>query len=133
MATAAGIIVTAGFITIVNDALPALTMTVSGKNAQATQAQVTEQSVLASINWRVIPATAVAAVIFAGLEGLNPTLAKGLAGVALLTTLIHPFGNGASFVQNLSSALGYGSNGASNQTSAYSIPVVNKTTGTISV
>lgn len=125
MATAAGIIVTAGFITIINDALPALASTTVDPAQQ-------EKDVLANINWRVIPATAVAAVIFAGLEGVNATLAKGLAGVVLLTTLIHPFGNGLSVVQNIAGVMGYG-NGASNQTSAFSTPVVNRTTGTISV
>ena len=116
MATAAGISIVAGMITLGNDAL----------NAPYTKGT---SSVASSINWRVIPATAVAAALFAGLESLNATLAKGLASVALVTTLIHPFGNGQAPLVHLASVLGYSS---SNAGSPYNAPLPTPT-GPISV
>lgn len=100
MATAAGIIVVAGTITLANEALSA-------------PYQQGSTNVLKYINWRVIPATAVAALLFAGLESVAPTLAKGLAGVVVLTTLIHPFGSGNSPIVNLASAMGTGTTSSS--------------------
>ncbi len=51
-------------------------------------------------NWRIIPATAIAAVTLVGLEKISPTLGKGLAVLALLTVLIAPMGNAPSPVEN---------------------------------
>lgn len=113
MATAAGIIVIAGTITIINDALNAPINDVTSPNAA--------QSLFGYVNWRVIPATVVAAMFFAGLESLNPPLAKGIAGVALLTTLIHPLGTGPSPLVHLAQVMGYG--GGSSQTSGFNAPL----------
>lgn len=57
-------------------------------------------------NWRLIPATAVAVLTLSALEKLSPPLAKGLAGLALLSVLIVPFGNAPSPVDNLSKMIG---------------------------
>ena len=57
-------------------------------------------------NWRIIPATALAALTLAGLEKLSPPLGKGLAMLALLTVLIVPVGNAPSPVENASKMLG---------------------------
>jgi hypothetical protein len=94
MATAAGIILTAGGITLANDAL----------NAPYTQGAT---SVVKSINWRVIPATAVAALIFAGIEQVNGQLGRGLAYIALVTTLIVPLGTTESPIEHLVTLMGY--------------------------
>lgn len=93
MATAAGIILVAGALSLTNEALDA--QYVQGKT-----------NVLGSINWRVIPATAVAAIMFAGLEQINATFAKGLAGIVVVTTLLHPFGTDTSLVTKLSEMMG---------------------------
>ncbi len=106
MATAAGIIVVAGAITLANE----------GLNATYVQGAT---NVLGSINWRVIPATVVAALLFAGLEQINAPLAEGLAGVALVTTLIHPFGSGPSPLVHLSEAMGY----SGKSTSGFNAPL----------
>jgi len=57
-------------------------------------------------NWRIIPATAIAALALAGMEQLSPPLGKGLAMLALLTVLIVPVGNAPSPIDNASKFLG---------------------------
>jgi hypothetical protein len=66
----------------------------------------TGQPLWVNFNWRIIPATAIAALTLAGLEQLSPPLGKGLAGLALLTVLMLPVGNAPSPVQNVSKLLG---------------------------
>lgn len=61
-----------------------------------------------SFNWRVIPATGIAALLIEGLSKLNPQIALGIAVTALITTLFVPLGHGGSPAQNASKALGYG-------------------------
>lgn len=57
-------------------------------------------------NWRIIPATAIAALTLAGLEKISEPLGKGLAVLALMTVLIAPLGKAASPVENASKMLG---------------------------
>lgn len=57
-------------------------------------------------NWRIVPATAVAALTLAGLEKLSEPLGKGLAILALLTVLMVPVGNAPSPIENVSKMLG---------------------------
>lgn len=59
------------------------------------------------INWRIIPATGVAALIFSGISDVNPKLAKGLAGLTLFTVLFVRFGNSVSPVEHIGQILGY--------------------------
>ena len=66
----------------------------------------TGQPLWKGLNWRIVPATAVAAFACAGLEQLAPPLGKGLAGLAVLAVLIFPVGNAPSAVDNLSKMLG---------------------------
>lgn len=94
MATAAGIIITTGAIALINE----------GLSAPYTPGNT---NVLTSINWRVIPATAIAAFIFSGFEEVNGTAARGLAAIALLASLLIGIDGKPSPVQNISSALGY--------------------------
>ncbi len=65
-----------------------------------------KQPLFQSFNWKLIPATAIAAVLLAGFEQLSPQFAKGLAGLALLSVLIVPVGNAPSPVENASKMLG---------------------------
>lgn len=66
----------------------------------------TGQPLWVNFNWRIVPATAVAALTLAGLEQLSEPLGKGLAMLALLTVLMFPVGNAPSPIDNLSKMLG---------------------------
>lgn len=115
MATAAGIIILAGSISLANEALTA-------------PYEKGATDVAKYINWRIVPATAIAAVLFAGLESANAALAKGLASVALVTSLIHPIGNGPSPLVHLSQLVE--GNSPSGPTPSKSTGGVSKTTVT---
>ena len=69
-------------------------------------APVTGNGALSDFNWRIIPATAVFALLLSGLEKFSPTLANGIGYTALITALIIPLGNGKSPIENLNSFLG---------------------------
>ena len=66
----------------------------------------TGQPLWDNFNWRIVPATAVAALALAGLEQLSMPLGKGLAMLALLTVLMIPVGNAPSPIENVSKMLG---------------------------
>jgi hypothetical protein len=61
-----------------------------------------------TFNWRIIPATAVFALLLNGLDKFSPILANGIGYTALITALIVPLGNAKSPIQNLNSFLGAG-------------------------
>jgi hypothetical protein len=58
-------------------------------------------------NWRIIPATAVFALLVNSLADLNPQLALGISVSALATVLIVPMGKAGSPIANVDKALGY--------------------------
>jgi hypothetical protein len=62
----------------------------------------------ASFNWRIIPATGIAAILLEGLSKLNPQIALGISVTALITALFVPLGKAGSPIENASKALGYG-------------------------
>ncbi len=64
------------------------------------------QPLWVNFNWRIVPATAVAALTLAGLEQLSPILGKGLAALALIAVVLVPVGNAKSPVENASKMLG---------------------------
>lgn len=66
----------------------------------------TGQPLWVNFNWRIVPATALAAITLAGLEQVSEPLGKGLAMLALLSVLIVPVGNAPTPVQNASKLLG---------------------------
>lgn len=117
MASAAGIIIVAGAITLGNDALSA-------------PYEKGATNVAKYVNWKVIPATGLAAMLFAGLEQVNGTLARGLAGVVVLTTLVHSYGSAPSPIVKLTNAMGLGT--ASKTPAGLNAPL-NTQTGPISV
>lgn len=96
MPDSTGYILAAGAITFLNEAVFA--PMAAGQNA----------SWKSDINWRIIPATAVAAIALAGAEQLSPAFAKGIAAAALITVLFARFGNAPAPLENLSKILGYG-------------------------
>lgn len=66
----------------------------------------TGQPLWVNFNWRIVPATAVAALALAGLEQISIPLGKGLAMLALLSVLMLPVGNAPSPIENASKMLG---------------------------
>lgn len=92
MAESTGYILAAAGIVLANDAIFAPI--------------ATGQTPLQGINWRIIPATAVAALTLAGLEKISPVFGKGLAILALITVVVAPFGNAPSPIDNATKALG---------------------------
>jgi len=89
--SAAGVAITVGGITAANELF---------------FAPVTGNGTLDNFNWRIIPATAVFAIILAGIEKFSPLLANGIGYTALVTALIVPLGNAKSPIENLDSFLG---------------------------
>jgi hypothetical protein len=60
-----------------------------------------------TLNWRIIPATLIFALLVDGLADINPELALGLAVTAMATAILAPMGKAGSPVANISKALGY--------------------------
>jgi hypothetical protein len=95
MAVSTGLIITAGAITAVNDLF--LSPMAQGKSPSWSAA-----------NWRIVPATAIAALALAGLDQLSPAFATGLAATALITVLFAKVSTADPPAENLDKILGYG-------------------------
>lgn len=67
---------------------------------------VAHKPLFIDFNWRIVPATAIAALALAGMEQISEPLGKGLAMLALLAVMIVPVGNAPSPVENASKMLG---------------------------
>lgn len=93
MAESTGIVLAVGGITAANEVLFA---PLTGHGATWT-----------NFNWRVIPATLGLALALGGLEKIAPEFAKGLAGLALLTVLVVPFGKAPTPLENVTKMMGY--------------------------
>jgi hypothetical protein len=98
MATAAGIVIATGGITLVSQAL----------TAQYVNGQT---DVLGAINWRVIPATVVAALFVGGVANVNEPVAKMLAYLGLATVLftnvVPQAGTSGNVLVELGRTMGY--------------------------
>lgn len=79
---------------------------IAGANEAIFAPAATGKPLWTNFNWRIVPATAVAALALAGLEQLSEPLGKGLAALALLTVLMTPVGNAPSPLENVSKMLG---------------------------
>jgi hypothetical protein len=66
----------------------------------------TGKTPLESINWRVVPATAIMALMLAGVESLNPDFGAGLGMLVVLSVLVIPLGHVGSPLENLAKAIG---------------------------
>ena len=66
----------------------------------------TGKTPLETINWRVIPATAIMALMLAGVESMNESFGAGLGMLVLLSVLVIPMGNAGSPLENLAKAVG---------------------------
>jgi hypothetical protein len=98
MASAAGLVLAAGAIEFVNDAL---FVPIAEKKSPWT-----------SINWRIVPATAIMALLLTGAEKLSPKLGTGLAGLVLLSVFVIPYGNAPTPLDSISNVMGYGKKAA---------------------
>lgn len=78
MPSAAGIIIATGMMTLGNDFL------------QSQAPPDPKAPVASQVNFKVIPATAIAAGIFYLLEQASPSIAKGLAWIAFATAFAFP-------------------------------------------
>jgi len=94
MGASTGIILTAGAITLANEAVFA---------PIASGGKITDK-----FNWRIVPATAGAALVLAGLEHISPQFAVGVAWIALITVLFTNLGKAGAPAANAAKALGYG-------------------------
>lgn len=79
-----------------------------------------------SLNWRIVPATAILALTLSGVEKLAPGFGKGLGVLVLLSALVIPFGNAPTPLDSAASFMGYG--GKSSATDAASTAHPNVTT-----
>lgn len=93
MAQSTGIILAVGAISFANEAIFA--PIAGGGNVRS------------DWNWRIIPATAVAAALLAALEQVSAPLAVGVAYISLITVLFARLGNAPAPVENVANALGY--------------------------
>lgn len=59
-----------------------------------------------NLNWRIVPATAVLALLIGGAEKLNAPFGKGLGALVLLSVLIIPYGNAPSPLSNIGKVIG---------------------------
>lgn len=97
MASAAGIVLAAGGIAAANEAI--FVPISHGKDFTT--------SIKTDTNlWRLVPATAILALVLTGLEKVSEPLGKGLAGLVLLAVLAIPVGNAPTPLENLAKAVG---------------------------
>lgn len=59
-----------------------------------------------NFNWRIIPATAILAIVLTGFEKVAPEFGNILGGMVLLVVLVAPMGKAASPVQNIANVVG---------------------------
>lgn len=93
MAQSTGIVLAAGGITLLNEAVFA-PIESGGK-------------ISANFNWRLVPATAFLALALAGLERAAPGFAVGLSWLVLVSALMYQSGNAASPIDNALKIFGY--------------------------
>ena len=91
MASAAGLVLAAGGIAAANEAI--FVPIAAGKDF--TTSLKTDTNL-----WRIVPATAILAMVLTGLEKISEPLGKGLAGLVLLAVLIVPVGNAPTPIEN---------------------------------
>lgn len=63
---------------------------------------------VSNFNWRIIPATAILAIVLSGYEKLAPQFGNALGGMVLLMVLISPMGKAPSPMENLAKLMGGG-------------------------
>jgi len=97
MASAAGLVLAAGGIAAANEAIFAPI----AEHKDFTTSIKTDTNL-----WRIVPATAILALVLTGLEKMSPPLAQGMAGTVLLAILVIPIGNAPGPLENLATVVG---------------------------
>lgn len=92
MLSSTGYVLAAGGLVIANEALFA--------------PLATNKPTWTNLNWRLVPATAVLAVVVGGIEKLNAPFGKGLGMLVLLSILVIPVGNAPTPLQNITKVVG---------------------------
>jgi hypothetical protein len=59
-----------------------------------------------SLNWRLVPATAIMAILIGGAEKLEPKFGKALGMLVLLSVLVIKVGNAPTPLQNIAKVTG---------------------------
>lgn len=96
MASAAGLVLAAGGIAAANEAI----------FVPVSEHKDFASSIKGDTNlWRIVPATAILALMLTGLEKVSEPLGKGLAALVVLAVLVIPFGNAPSPLENAGNAL----------------------------
>lgn len=93
MLKSTGYVLAAGAIVVANDAL---FVPINEHKAPWTD-----------LNWRVVPATAVMALILGGVEKMAPSFGAGLGALVLISVLVIPYGGADPPLTNLAKTLGY--------------------------
>ena len=92
MASAAGLVLAAGGIAAANEAI----------FAPIAQHKDFATSLKSDTNlWRLVPATAILALLLSGLEKVSEPLGKGMAGLVLLAVLTIPVGKSSTPLENV--------------------------------
>jgi hypothetical protein len=65
----------------------------------------TGQPLWVGFNWRLIPATALAALMIGGMEKISPPFGKGLGILVLMAALMLPTGKAPSAIENAAKIL----------------------------
>lgn len=92
MASSTGFVLAAGGIVVANEALFA--------------PLANNTPPWAGLNWRIIPATAILALVLGGISSLDEGFGKGLGILTLMSVLIIPVGNAPTPMQNVAKVLG---------------------------
>jgi len=97
MASAAGLVLAAGGIAAANEAI----------FAPIAQHKDFTTSIKTDTNlWRLVPATAILALMLTGLEKVSEPLGKGLAALSVLAVLAIPVGNAPTPLENVAKFMG---------------------------
>ena len=92
MASAAGLVLAAGGIAAANEAI----FVPISHHKDFVSSVKTDTNL-----WRLVPATAILALVLTGLEKVSEPLGKGLAGLVVLAVLVIPVGNAPTPLENL--------------------------------
>ena len=92
MASAAGWVLAAGAVSAANEAIFVPIET--------------HQPPWETMNWRIVPATAVLAIILTGMDKMSPGFGAGLGMLVFLAVLVIPVGHQPSPIDNLSKVIG---------------------------
>jgi hypothetical protein len=61
---------------------------------------------MSNFNWRILPATAILALVLTGFEKMAPEFGNALGGMVLLVSLISPVGKAPAPLDNVAKVVG---------------------------